>query len=237
VLLGLALIWLFRKFIDKRPFRALGFQMTNGWWKEFGAGFALEVGMWLVIFALTLATGAATIVDVAWNARDAVGIIAMLAFGLAFNVLVGMIEEVDARGYVLQNLAEGIRLVPAIIVSSAYFAILHRLNPGAGWGSTIGIFFAGITLAVGYALTRRLWFSIGMHAAWNFAEGPVFGFLVSGYNMGGLFKLNVTGPEWLMGGAFGPEAGALAVGVEIAVVAGLVKVSRLQSFKVETLKP
>ncbi len=222
VLFGLALIWLFRRFIDKRPFRALGFQMTNGWWKEFGAGFALAVGVWAVIFALAMATGAATIVDVAWNARDALGIIGMLAVGLAFNVLVGIIEETDARGYVLQNLAEGIRFVPAVVVSSAYFAILHRLNVGAGWGSTAGIFVAGILLAMGYAVTRRLWFSIGMHAAWNFAEGPVFGFLVSGYNMGGLVKLNVAGPEWLMGGAFGPEAGALAVGVEVTVIAALV---------------
>ncbi len=58
-----------------------------------------------------------------------------------------------------------------------------------------------------------------MHAAWNFAEGPVFGFPVSGLDMGGLFRLQITGPDWLTGGAFGPEAGALAIAMEIALSA------------------
>ncbi|MBI3742435.1 MAG: CPBP family intramembrane metalloprotease [Chloroflexi bacterium] len=225
VLLGLGLIWLFRRWIDKREFRALGFQLTNGWWKEFGAGFVFILAMWVMIFALTLLTGAAQISEVGPSLNFA-AILGALAFGLGFNLLVGIIEEADARGYILQNLAEGIRFAPAVIISSAYFAFLHRLNPGAGWGSTIGIFFAGITLAMGYYLTQRLWFSIGMHAAWNFAEGPVFGFLVSGLDMGGLFKINVTGPEWLMGGAFGPEAGALAVGVEVAAMMILIWFAR-----------
>jgi uncharacterized protein len=121
----------------------------------------------------------------------------------------------------LQNLAEGIRFWPALFVSSLYFGLLHLLNPGAGVASTAGILLAGILLALGYYATGRLWFSIGMHAAWNFAEGPVFGFLVSGLNMGGLFQLKINGPDWLMGGGFGPEAGALAVGVEVAMIVAL----------------
>ncbi|MBI3913985.1 MAG: CPBP family intramembrane metalloprotease [Chloroflexi bacterium] len=218
VVLGLALIWIFRRFVDKRSFRALGFQMPRGWLKEFGAGVALVLAMWLVIFALSLVTGAASVTGFAWQSSDALAILGALAFGFGFNLLVGVIEEADARGYMLQNLAEGIRFAPAVVVSSAYFGILHLLNPGAGLFSTLGIFFAGITLAMGYYLTGRLWFSIGMHAAWNFAEGPLFGFLVSGLNMGGVFQLQITGPEWLMGGAFGPEAGALAVAAEIGMI-------------------
>jgi hypothetical protein len=132
--------------------------------------------------------------------------------------MVGLVEETDARGYILQNLAEGIRFWPAVLVSSLYFGLLHLLNPGAGVTSTLGIFFAGVLLALGYYATGRLWFSIGLHAGWNFAEGPILGFLVSGLNMGGLFRLRITGPDWLMGGAFGPEAGALAVVVEAVMI-------------------
>jgi membrane protease YdiL (CAAX protease family) len=221
-LIALAVIWVFRKWIDRRPFLNLGFQFTPGWWRELLAGFGFSMAALLVIFLLSLALSAAAIVNFAWGQLDISAMIGGLVVGLAFNLLVGVAEESDARGYVLQNLAEGIRLVPAILVSSLYFGVLHLLNPGAGWLSTIGIFFAGVLLALGYYVTRRLWFSIGMHAAWNFAEGPLFGFPVSGLGMGGLFQLKITGPEWLMGGAFGPEAGALAVVVEIAMIAALV---------------
>lgn len=213
VLLILAVIWIFRWRIDKRPVRDLGFQLTAGWLQELLAGFVFVVIAWGVIFVLSLALGAAAIVDFQWSRA-----IGALAVGLMFNLLVGIAEEADARGYILQNLAEGIHFWPAVVVSSIYFGALHLPNPGAGILSTLGIFFAGVLLAMGYYLTRRLWFPIGMHAAWNFAEGPIFGFPVSGLNMGGMFQLNITGPEWLMGGTFGPEAGALAVAVEIAMI-------------------
>jgi CAAX amino terminal protease family. len=176
---------------------------------------------WGVIFALALLTGAATVVGFAWEARAREAILGTLVLGLLFNILVSLTEEADARGYVLQNLAEGIRFMPAMLVSSFYFSALHLLNPSAGIASTLGIFFAGILLALGYAATRRLWFPIGMHAAWNFAEGPLFGFPVSGLDMGGLFRLHITGPEWWTGGAFGPEAGALTIVVEIGLIVGL----------------
>ncbi len=212
-LIILAVIWVFRRLIDKRPVGDLGFQLLPGWWRELIAGFVFVIIAWGVIFALSLALGAATIVDFQWSRA-----IGALTAGLTFNLLVGLAEESDARGYILQNLAEGIHFWPAVIVSSIYFGALHLLNPGAGIFSTLGIFFAGVLLAMGYYLTRSLWFPIGMHAAWNFAEGPLFGFPVSGLNMGGMFHLNIAGPEWLMGGAFGPEAGALAVSVEIAMI-------------------
>ncbi len=220
-LIVLAVIFLFRRWIDRRPLRALGLDFARGWWQEALAGFALIVVAWGAIFALALVTGTATIIGFVWEERAAPAILGALAMGLVFNVLVGIAEEADARGYILQNLAEGIRFVPAVLVSSAYFGALHLLNPGAGIASTIGIFFAGVLLALGYAATRRLWFPIGMHAAWNFAEGPLFGFPVSGLDMGGLFRLKITGPEWWTGGAFGPEAGALAIVVEIGLIVGL----------------
>lgn len=222
VMLVLALVWLFRRFMDRRSFQTLGFELTRSWWLEFAAGFGLIVVAWGIIFGLSLAFGAATVTGLSWNSGNWAAVVQSLAVGLALNVMVGIVEETDARGYVLQNLADGMRLWPAVIASSAYFALLHLLNPGAGFASTLGIFFAGILLAVGRVATGRLWFPIGMHAAWNFAEGPIFGFLVSGLHMGGIFDTHVTGPDWLMGGSFGPEAGALAVLVEITLVVFLI---------------
>ncbi|MBI4788027.1 MAG: CPBP family intramembrane metalloprotease [Chloroflexi bacterium] len=217
----LGVVWLFRRFLDKRSLRSLGFELTRGWWQEFLRGFAYSTLGWAVIFALSLTFGAATIVGLEWSSGNWGAVAGGLGYGLLLNILVGFAEETDARGYVLQNLAEGIRFWPAVLISSLYFGLLHLLNPGAGLTSTVGIFFAGVLLALGYYATGRLWFSIGMHAAWNFAEGPIFGFLVSGLDMGGLFELRIIGPDWLMGGGFGPEAGALAVTVEVVMIIGL----------------
>jgi uncharacterized protein len=218
VVVILGLVWLFRRFLDKRPFRTLGFQFTRGWWQEFLAGFGFSLAGWAAIFVLSLGLSAATITGFQWSSGNVSAVAGGLAYGLLLNIMVGVAEETDARGYILQNLAEGVRFWPAVLISSLYFGLLHLLNPGAGLTSTIGIFFAGVLLALGYYATGRLWFSIGMHAAWNFAEGPIFGFLVSGLNMGGLFQLRITGPDWLMGGGFGPEAGLLAVAVEIVLI-------------------
>lgn len=230
-LIALGLIWVFRKWIDRRRFLDLGFHVSSESWREFGAGFGFVIFAWAAIFLLSLAFRGASIVGFAWDAIDFLSIVGALLVGFICNVLAGVVEESDARGYILQNLAEGIGLVPAIAISSLYFGTSHLLNPGAGWLSTIGIFFGGVLLAMGYYVTRQLWFSIGMHAAWNFAEGPLFGFRVSGLDMGGLFQLKITGPEWLMGGAFGPEAGALAVVVEIVMIVMLLYLTQSEAGK------
>ena len=79
----------------------------------------------------------------------------------------------------------------------------------------------GVLAALAYWATGRLWMPIGMHAAWNLFEGPVFGFLVSGIKVGGLFLLKDNGPEWVTGGRFGPEAGLLTI-VPLLIMIGAV---------------
>ena len=108
---------------------------------------------------------------------------------------------------------------------------MHLANPNATWVSAAGIFFAGLFLAYGYVCTQQLWLSIGLHIGWNFFEGVVFGFPVSGLSIYPLIHINVSGPDVWTGGAFGPEAGliilpALALG---AVLINLYTRSRVDS--------
>ena len=76
---------------------------------------------------------------------------------------------------------------------------------------------------MGTVLTGELAIPIGLHVSWNFVQGSVLGFPVSGQSVGPtLIAIEQGGPEWLTGGAFGPEAGALGVAVELLGIAAVV---------------
>jgi len=142
----------------------------------------------------------------------------LLVIFLAF-VLVGWQEELLSRGYWLQNLEAGLRLPGALVVSSILFALGHLLNPNVSVMAILGLTMAGLFLAYGYLTTRQLWLPIGLHIGWNFFEGPVFGFPVSGLT--GFFSLlgvQRSGPELVTGGTFGPEAGLLQIPALLLVV-------------------
>jgi membrane protease YdiL (CAAX protease family) len=117
-----------------------------------------------------------------------------LTFIVVF-ILVGWNEELLSRGYHLQTIANGINLFWGVVISSAVFGLLHLGNPGATWVSTAGIFFAGIYLSYAYIRTKQLWLPIGLHIGWNFFEGVVFGFPVSGLDIYAITRSKVTGPE------------------------------------------
>jgi membrane protease YdiL (CAAX protease family) len=75
---------------------------------------------------------------------------------------------------------------------------------------------AGIMLAAIYMITRRLWAAIGLHAAWNFAQGGIYGIPVSGGAMDGVLRPDIRGSDLLTGGAFGAEASLPAIVVATA---------------------
>lgn len=114
---------------------------------------------------------------------------------------VGFYEELLSRGYHIKNLSEGLNfnksnpkvaILIATLISSALFGILHVFNPNANWVSTLNLVLAGIFLATGYILTGELALSIGIHTAWNFFQGNIFGFPVSGRNAGATLQAILT---------------------------------------------
>lgn len=141
----------------------------------------------------------------------------------------GVVEELMMRAVLLRLMWRAFGPWTAFAVSSAVFGFSHLSNPNATVFAAVCIALeAGVMLGAFYALTGRIWVSIGAHLAWNFTQGYVFGAAVSGIELGPAMARstpNVGMPEWLTGGAFGPEASfpgmvvCLAVGLAVVWLA------------------
>jgi membrane protease YdiL (CAAX protease family) len=122
----------------------------------------------------------------------------------------GIVEELMIRGIMLRLLWRAFGPFVAFTISAAAFGAGHLANPESSWFAVVCIALeAGIMLGAFYALTGRLWVSIGVHAGWNFTQGYLFGAAVSGGNMGAAVAKSTAPPglpDWLTGGGFGPEA-------------------------------
>ena len=204
-------IYIARRLLDKRSFTSLGLKLDKKMWLDLLAGIGITFLMMGLIYILMSLMGWITFEGFAWQTESASSVTLNLVGMLVVFILVGWNEELLSRGYQLQNLADGISLTWGVLISSAVFGILHLGNPNATWLSAAGIFLAGLFLAYGYVATKQLWLPIGLHIGWNFFEGVVFGFPVSGLDLFTLTRIHVDGPELVTGGAFGPEAGLIVI--------------------------
>ena len=232
-LVAAASVWVCGRFLDGRPFSGFGLRLDRAWWSDLGFGLLLGALLMTGIFLVQLAAGWVGVTGSFVGVEGDAFFPAILAPAALF-VCVGFYEELVSRGYQLTNLAEGLNggavgpkgaIVLAWVLSSSVFAAVHLFNPNTGVLSTLNIFLAGMMLGAGYVLTGRLAIPIGLHTTWNFFQGNVFGFPVSGLDLVDATFLSTrqTGPDLLTGGPFGPEAGLLAPAA-MAVGVGLIAI-------------
>jgi len=146
--------------------------------------------------------------------------------GAAIALMAGVCEELIFRGALFRILEEGLGTLVAIVITASFFGLAHAANPGANIVSTAAIAIEpGILLALAYTATRSLWLPIGIHFGWNFTEGGIFGAAVSGHDTHGLFATRFHGPDWLTGGAFGPESSVPAVAVCLVAATALLAIT------------
>jgi hypothetical protein len=138
-----------------------------------------------------------------------------------FNLaLVAAYEEIVFRGYILGNLMESFSPWVSLVISAGLFTIFHLANPGFDFFSVISLFAFGLLLGITYVYTRNLWFALGFHFAWNFLEGPVLGYPVSGIHFNTLLQTELSGDDNITGGRFGLEGSyVMALLCLIAVLA------------------
>lgn len=136
-------------------------------------------------------------------------------------------EEIVFRGVLFRIIEEGLGTWAAILASALFFGGIHIINPGATLWSSIAIAIeAGVLLGMAYHLTRSLPLVMGIHMAWNFTQGAVFGIPISGVAIPGYLVSDRPGPEWLTGGAFGAEASVVAVLMSAVASAAMLMAAR-----------
>jgi membrane protease YdiL (CAAX protease family) len=207
----------FFRYVERAP---TGLFARRGWAKELLAGIAGGAAIFSIVVATSAAFGN-------YHVTGGSGLETIWEPLAGGALIAGFTEELLFRGILFRYIEKVAGSWIALALTAALFGAAHLPNPGATWFSSLAIAVeAGILLGAVYMLTRHLWAAMGLHAAWNFTQGWIFGLPVSGGHGGtGLLNGRLTGPELLTGGAFGLEASlpaviiATAAGVIILVVA------------------
>lgn len=228
-LLVIAMTWLLAWRIDYRPLADLGLRLDRHDWEDLCFGLLLGAGLMSLIFLVEWGLGWITVTAFFHTTLPNTAFRIAIWQPILLFIAVGINEELLSRGYQLRNLAEGFNLSTryahlavslAWLLSSLIFGFLHIFNPNSTWVSTVALMLAGILLGAGYVLTGRLGLPIGLHITWNFFQGSVYGFRVSGNDLSNttFIAIQQLGPRLWTGGAFGPEAGLIGI---VAMLLGL----------------
>lgn len=209
------------KFREKRSVSGIGLK-REGFVKKYFIGFGIGILMFSIV-VLLLSISGHTVVN-----SNAVSPSGLLALSGVLIVIPGWMiqsatEEILSRGWFMNVLGARYNVALGLIVSSSFFGLMHFANPHVSILAIINIVLVGLFLGLYVIKTNDLWGVCGLHAAWNWTQGNVFGFEVSGQKVtsGSLMHLKLTGSEWITGGTFGPEAGivaALVLSIGIIIV-------------------
>ncbi len=195
-------IWVFRKFVDRKSIISLGFDI-KGKSKDIIYGFVVGILLLFLGFIILYFTNQLEVTGITFNVND-------LAGSLLFFIIVAIAEESIFRGYVLNNLMEWLKnKYVALLISAVIFALFHGINPNISLLGFVNLILAGLALGITYIHTKNLWFPIFLHISWNYFQGPIFGFEVSGMNINSLINHDLLGSDLITGGKFGFEGSIL----------------------------
>jgi membrane protease YdiL (CAAX protease family) len=219
-LLLLLVTWICVK-LRKESLSDVGMGVNLRWFKHFFTGTLAGIGMIFVIVALIWAFGGITF------ELDEQRSFQVLNYGLYLFLMGALGEEILHRGFIFQRLIDGIGVWGAQLLIASLFALGHWGNPGMEGTTqvfaTFDLFLASLIFGLAYIKTRSLALPIGLHLGWNWAQGNILGFGVSGHDKAGWFKPVFHGmEEWLTGGDFGPEASIFSIAVSIITLAILI---------------
>ncbi len=200
--------------LRREPLSSIGFRLDRRWLKELGWGTALGIGFMLLAAGMVWAVGGVRFeLDPARSLKT-------LGYGVYMFLFVALFEETLFRGFLFQRLVAGAGVWVAQLALAVLFAVGHWGNPGMSGATkvwaTVDIGLAALFLGLAYLRTGSLALPVGLHLGWNWAQGHLLGFGVSGTTVAGWVKPVFLGKaEWITGGAFGLEASVFGVVVDV----------------------
>jgi len=214
------------RFINHKPFGAIGLNFHPAMYREFGTGCLLGFLMMSGIFVVQYSSG---FVQLMWMGPGLWDTVWVLSSSVSFFAIGAFAEEVLFRGYLFQTLIQGITALPAMVLMGILFALAHLANPHATTFALINVGLAAVLLSIAYLKTRSLWLPFGLHLGWNYSQTTLYSFPTSGIQFTDmkLLVLTQSGPEWLTGGDFGPEGGMFATTALIAATWYVLKSKKL----------
>ena len=202
-------VWIFRRFIDRKSFVTLGLDIS-GHGTEAIAGFFMGPALLGISALCLLFSGHLKWTDIVFDAQS-------LTISLGLLMLIAFSEELVFRGYILNNLlASFSNKWIALVLSALLFATFHVTNPGMNSLAYANLFLAGLLLGINYIYTRNLGFSFLFHLSWNFFQGPLLGFNVSGLHLSSLLQPEISGDALITGSDFGLEGSMLNTAVSLS---------------------
>lgn len=203
-------------YLEGRPFSDLGLTL-KGHGRGLWYGLLLAAILYLVGFGLNLLMGD---VEVTGFQFDPINL--LLTF--VFFVLVAVTEEIMTRGYILGRLLHThLNKFISLLLSAMIFAVMHLFNPNVAFLPMINLVLAGMMLGASYLYTRNLCFPISLHLFWNWFQGPILGYQVSGNELGtSLLTLRLPEENVLNGGAFGFEGSLICTVLMIIFTIGII---------------
>ncbi len=218
-ILLLFIFWV--KVIEKNSLSTLGFVKKN-WLKYLGWGILISL-LQMGVIALVYQVGGIGTFEL--NELSLEPILFILGL-FPFWLLQGGTEEVATRGWLLTRIAARTNLPLAIGISSSLFGILHLGNSGVTFTSLLNIVLDGVLAALLFIYTDSIWLVVAQHGTWNYVQGNLLGFQVSGTGAdASIFSFTMgSGPDWLTGGAFGAEGSIITT---LVLLVSLVIVYRL----------
>jgi membrane protease YdiL (CAAX protease family) len=206
------LVYIFVRSLDRTSFKSVGFR-TKGFATGILSGIAVGAIIMAAGFYILLFLSEIQITGVYYDWYSLLTSIVLFLF-------VSLNEELIMRGYILNNLMQSMNKYIALALSSMIFSFLHIFNPNFDLISFISITLAGLLLGISYIYTKSLWFPIALHFSWNFFQGTVFGFNVSGQDMYSIISQHPADNNLLNGGEFGFEGSIIAqLLIAVAIVA------------------
>jgi uncharacterized protein len=207
------------RWLDRRSFADLGVVVEKGALADYFYGLAIAVVLVALMLLIELACGAARINCLPATALADSRLWLGIVDGLCACVMIGFQEEL-LRFYQIKNLSEGLSgfkpigksgaIISATIFGSVFFGCLHGANNGITPQAILLLALNGFILSLIYITTGRAWLAFGFHTGWDFAEGNLFGFPVSGYRETyTLISTQQPGAPVFTGGSFGPDGGLI----------------------------